>query len=51
MAENPGDARFSMERTMILRALEQADRDKALAARLLGLDQIELQTLMQKYGL
>jgi hypothetical protein len=34
MAEQPQDTPLSTERTMIRKALEQAHRDKALAARL-----------------
>jgi len=40
-----------MEPTMIRKALEQAHRDKALAAKLLGISQTELQRRMQVYGL
>jgi transcriptional regulator with PAS, ATPase and Fis domain len=36
---------------MIRKALEQAHGDKALAARLLGISQTELQSRMQVYGL
>ena len=43
MAEEPQDAPLSIERTMIRNALEQAHRDKVLAARLLGISQTELQ--------
>ena len=51
MAEHPQDTPLSIERTMIRKALEQAHRDKALAARLLGISQTELQSRMQVYGL
>jgi transcriptional regulator with PAS, ATPase and Fis domain len=51
MAEQPQDTPSSTERTMIRKALEQAHRDKALAARLLGISQTELQSRMQVYGL
>jgi transcriptional regulator with PAS, ATPase and Fis domain len=51
MAEKPQDTPLSIEGTMIRRALEQAYRDKALAARLLGISQTELQSRMQVYGL
>lgn len=51
MAENPQDTPLDVERTMILAALEQTHRDLALAARLLGLTQPELQRRMRVYGL
>ena len=48
MTEN---SRQNIERRMIREALRQANRDKALAARLLGISQPELETRMQMYGL
>ncbi len=51
MADRPQDTPLSMEPTMIRKALEQAHRDKALAAKLLGISQTELQRRMQVYGL
>ncbi len=51
MADKPQDTPLSMEPTMIRKALEQAHRDKALAAKLLGISQTELQRRMQVYGL
>jgi DNA-binding NtrC family response regulator len=51
MAEHPQDTPLSIERTMIRNALEQAHRDKALTARLLGISQTELESRMQVHGL
>ena len=51
MTENPQDTPSNMESRMIRAALQQAHRDKALAARLLGISQKELQRRMQLYGL
>ena len=51
MTENPQDTPSNMESGMIRAALQQAHRDKALAARLLGISQKELQRRMQLYGL
>ena len=51
MADKPQDTPLSMEPTMIRKALEQAHRDKALAPKLLGISQTELQRRMQVYGL
>jgi transcriptional regulator with GAF, ATPase, and Fis domain len=41
----------NIELTMIRAALEQAHRDVAVAARLLGITPAEFQRRMQKYGL
>jgi transcriptional regulator with PAS, ATPase and Fis domain len=49
MAEEPQDAPLSIE-TMIRNALEQAHRDKVLAARLLGISQTELQKRIEVCG-
>jgi transcriptional regulator with PAS, ATPase and Fis domain len=51
LAEKPQDTPLSIERTMIRKALEQAHRDKTLAAKLLGISQTELQRRMLVYGL
>jgi transcriptional regulator with PAS, ATPase and Fis domain len=51
MAEEPEDAPLSIERTMIRNALEQAHRDKVLAARLLGISQTELQRRIEACGM
>ena len=51
MAETPQDAPLSIELTMIRKALGQAHRDQARAARLLGISQTELQRRLQRYGL
>ena len=50
MPEQPDDTPLTIERTMIRNALEQADGDKALTARLLGISQAELQKRMQIWG-
>ena len=50
MAESSHDAPLSVERMLMRRALDQAHGDKSLAARLLGINQIELQRL-RTYGL
>ncbi len=51
MAEGPQDTPLNIEPTMIRKALEEARRDQALAARLLGISEAELQRRMQRYGL
>lgn len=51
MNEKPQDSPLSIELAMIRNALEDAHRDKALAARLLGISQAKLQNLMTLYGL
>jgi transcriptional regulator with PAS, ATPase and Fis domain len=51
MDEKPQDSPPSIELAMIRNALEQAHRDKARAARLLGISQSELQRRMRQYGL
>jgi transcriptional regulator with PAS, ATPase and Fis domain len=51
MAEEPQDAPLSIERTMIRNALEQAHRDKVLAARLLGISQTEHQKRIEACGM
>ena len=51
MAERPQDTPLNIEATMIRKALDEARRDQALAARLLGISETELQRRMQRYGL
>jgi transcriptional regulator with GAF, ATPase, and Fis domain len=51
MAERPQDTPLNIEPTMIRKALEEARRDQALAARLLGISETELQRRMRRYGL
>ena len=51
MDEKPQDSPANIELAMIRNALEQAHRDKALAARLLGISLLELQRIMRNYGL
>jgi hypothetical protein len=47
MDEQPQDTAPSIERMMIRSALDQAQGNKALAARLLGISQAELQERMR----
>ena len=51
MDEQPQDTPPSIERMMIRNALDQAQGNKALAARLLGISQADLQERMQQSGL
>ena len=51
MAENPQHSPFDAEAAMIRNALWQAGRDRGLAARLLGITEAELETLMSLHGL
>lgn len=51
MNEKPQDPSSSIERTMVRNALEQAHRETALAAKLLGISRMELQQRTLQYGL
>ena len=51
MDEQPQDTPTSSERMLIRNTLDQAQGNKALAARLLGISRAELQERMQQSGL
>ena len=51
MADRPQDTPLSVEATQIRNALQLAQRDKSLAARLLGINEMELLRRIQLHGL